>query len=303
MHTFTSPGTPRIVSFFTVSLDGDTWRIAPDVIIAKVTVEWPGKSLLKSMGNVYFGGACNTYNTPPPLVRDGHSNYTTYSTPSPVSNASPKRHPQFGQFPSPAYKLCEAHGWRMDHETENCYALRDLRRELAKQGRGNNAGRGRGAYQGKGRVNATDANAILVNDNNGGGSINRTVAGGDSNAFSFLAYNNLITLNGTTNATIGICHNLCTTARTSVNDATFMMHPDSGTNYHMSGNRSIFLELLDLPTKIPVSFGNGQNLLARQKGTVCLSKEVVLRDVLFVEGLTVNLISTTANPLDIQMDR
>jgi hypothetical protein len=68
-----------------------------------------------------------------------------------------------------------------------------------------------------------------------------------------------------------------------------MMHPGSGANYHMSGDRSIFLELLDLEAEIPVSFGNGRRLLAEQKGAICLTKEVLLSDVLVVPGLTVNL--------------
>ena len=54
------------------------------------------------------------------------------------------------------------------------------------------------------------------------------------------------------------------------------MHPDSGTNYHMSGDLSIFLLLSDLPVPIPVKFGNGQSLSATKKGVVRLTQEVTL---------------------------
>jgi hypothetical protein len=144
-------------------------------------------------------------------------------------------------------------------------------------------------------VSPIRANAIPVNDKDtGGGNVNCTMAGGED-AFSFLADYDVPS--AAMNATIGLSHSMCTTPRTSLNEAkTFMMHPDSGTDFHMSGDKLIFLELTDLAEEISVSFGNGQYLSARQKGRVQLTKEVILSGVLYVEGLTVNLISTTATP-------
>lgn len=74
------------------------------------------------------------------------------------------------------------------------------------------------------------------------------------------------------------------------------MHPDSGTNYHMSGDRLLFLELSDLAEPIPVLFGNGQRLQSTMHGSIRLTDKVVLSNVLYVPGLTVNLISTSATP-------
>jgi hypothetical protein len=69
-----------------------------------------------------------------------------------------RRYPHFGNAPSSCHKLCEAHGWRLDHDTENCYALRDLRNILYPQA--GQATRGRGEF--KGGLNATDANAVVT---------------------------------------------------------------------------------------------------------------------------------------------
>ena len=78
-------------------------------------------------------------------------------------------------------------------------------------------------------------------------------------------------------------------ARTSLIDAnSFIMHPNSGTNYHMSGNH--------LPVPIPFKFGNGQCLSAAREGLIRLTDNVTLSHVLYVPGLNVNLISTTATP-------
>jgi hypothetical protein len=107
------------------------------------------------------------------------------------------------------HKLCEAHSRRLNHDTETCCDLCDLRRDLAKgQGGQGRCGYGRGCnnYRGKGRTNATEANAIPVH--NGGGSVNGTMA--DLKAFLLLAYKSLLPT-AKTNATIDLCHSICTT--------------------------------------------------------------------------------------------
>ena len=53
---------------------------------------------------------------------------------------------------------------------------------------------------------------------------------------------------------------------------------------------SIFLSLSELPVAIPVRFGNGQCLSAMKEGSVRLTNNVTLSNVLYVAGLNVNLI-------------
>jgi hypothetical protein len=136
-------------------------NIAPANIIAKVQLKWPSKTFGITSPGVYYGNG--TLLTPTHL-RDASST-------SILANFSSinKSHPHFDIAPSLAHKICKAHGWRTNHDTEDCYRLRDLRKDIASEKGMNNRGRvnmrgnnrgNRGGYNGR-RVNAaTAANAI-----------------------------------------------------------------------------------------------------------------------------------------------
>jgi hypothetical protein len=84
------------------------------------------------------------------------------------------RHPHFGPLPLPHHKLCKAHGWRLDHRTEDCFALWDLRRDLANK---KNIGiKGINYKRRQGRANLMDANTNLVKGE-GDVNVNSTMAG------------------------------------------------------------------------------------------------------------------------------
>ena len=174
----------------------DKVSISPSVIIAKCQVNWPGKSLHKSVGQINFG--YTGLLTPPPSSNDlavvNLANFGNLSAPSPGTART--RHPHFGPPPSAKHKLCKAHGWRLDHDTEDCYPLRDLRRELANRNSSvqRGRGRGRGGFLRGARANVMDVmlpdknpNAIPVKDRGGEGNVNSTMAVSASNAFDYLS--------------------------------------------------------------------------------------------------------------------
>ena len=284
----------------------DKASISPSVIIAKCQVDWPGKAWHKSVGSINFGyghgHGHNSYNgpgigllTPPPL-------FTNISGAANFGTAGRSCHTHFGPSPSANHKLCEAHNWRLDHDTEDCYPLRDLRRKLANKNRSQRGrGRGRGGYLRGARANVMEVmlpddnpNAIPVKEK-GEGNVNSTMAGPTSDAFDYLSYCvksfSIATLESSHSATSNSL--VDANALTSpISAKTFTMHPDSGTNYHTSGNQSIFLSLSDLPVPIPIKFGNGQCLSAAKEGLIQLTDDVTLSHVLYVPGLNVNLTAT-----------
>lgn len=117
----------------------------------------------------------------------------------------------------------------------------------------------------------------------GGEHTNSTQAGKATDAYDFLAYNNATHVStqdttDTDHAYTALCHLTRTSvnARTLTNNAnTFIMHLDSGTNYHMLGDITIFLERFE-GTSVPIKFDNGQYLTSQPRGLVRLTKEVIL---------------------------
>ncbi|KNA05415.1 hypothetical protein SOVF_190600, partial [Spinacia oleracea] len=67
---------------------------------------------------------------------------------------------------------------------------------------------------------------------------------------------------------------------------------DSGCSNHMSGNRSMFSTLTDA-THSPVGLPNGKQVMATKEGTVILSENLTLSNVLYVPDLKCNLISVS----------
>lgn len=199
----------------------------PLMVIAKVQVEWHGKSLNKQLGggNIYFGHGGDLTPSSFDLFNYPNSNYLT-------SPASPMIlqiccHPHFGNAPTGNHKLCEAHGWQMDHGSEDCYALCNLCKDLAAQ-KSQGRGKGRGGLRGglKRRANVTEAieaHAVQMGDK-GQGHTNITQ----------LAYCDATRMEMETDPLASLA-----TANTRTLEDCFTMHPDSGTNYHMSGDPTI----------------------------------------------------------------
>ena len=106
----------------------DKANFSPFVIIAKCQVDWPGNALHKSINSINFGYSGGLI-TPPPSF----TNISGTASANFESTASAACHPHFGPSPSADHKLSKVHEWRLDHDTEDCYPLQDLRRESAKR--------------------------------------------------------------------------------------------------------------------------------------------------------------------------
>ena len=67
---------------------------------------------------------------------------------------------------------------------------------------------------------------------------------------------------------------------------------DSGASHRMTGNLSLLYNVSSLPS-IPVKLSNGVEVMPTKHGMAKLNPKVILNDVLFVLGMTCNLISIT----------
>ncbi|KAK9678211.1 hypothetical protein RND81_11G196400 [Saponaria officinalis] len=67
---------------------------------------------------------------------------------------------------------------------------------------------------------------------------------------------------------------------------------DTGASHHVTGDITCLTDTKDITTR-SVGLPDGQNVMAKLMGTVCLNDRLVLRDVLFVPCLTCNLISVS----------
>ena len=70
------------------------------------------------------------------------------------------------------------------------------------------------------------------------------------------------------------------------------MVSDSGYSHHMMGNKSFFTSFIEFDGG-NVTFGDGNVAKVKGKGTICAPNIPNLEEVLYVEGLKANLISTS----------
>lgn len=67
---------------------------------------------------------------------------------------------------------------------------------------------------------------------------------------------------------------------------------DTGASNHMTGCLQLCQTLQDIPN-YPVGVPDGSNTAATKEGTVMIGNDLVLQNVLYVPGLTCNLISVS----------
>ena len=73
---------------------------------------------------------------------------------------------------------------------------------------------------------------------------------------------------------------------------TYLWYLDSGCSRHMTGDRTLFKEFESKKTE-NVTFGDGSKFQIKEKGIICLPGLSDNANVLYVEGLRVNLLSTS----------